>query len=86
MENYDQLKTAITTVSEAIPYEEIGKKLGEELFSFLLKDSKVPDMVIEGVGKFIDFKKYLGIAVERGAKEACKQAEEIMGERIETIH
>jgi len=77
--DYDQLKTAITTLAGAFPYEEIGQKLGEELYGFLLQDSKVPDMVIEGVGKFIDFKKYLGVAVERGAKEACKRIEEILG-------
>ncbi len=77
-DDYNQLKTAITTLAGEIPYEEISKKLGEELYSFLLKDSKVPDMVIEGVGKFIDFKKYLGVAVERGAKEAYKHVEEIL--------
>ena len=77
--DYDQLKTAITTLVGAIPNEEIGKNLGEELYSFLLKDSKVPHMVIEGVGKFIDFKKYLGVAVDRGAKETCKRIEEILG-------
>jgi len=76
--DYNQLKTAIVTLVGAIPYEEIGEKLGEELYSFILKDSKVPDMVIEGVGKFIDFKKYLGIAVERGAKEAYEHVEEIL--------
>lgn len=79
-ENYDQLKTAIMTVAGAIPYEEIRTKLGEELYPFLLKDSKVPDMVIDGVGKFIDFRKYLGVAVDRGAREAGKRAEEILRE------
>jgi len=78
-EDYDQLRTAITTMAEAVPHEEIGKKLGEELHVFLLKDSKVPGMVIEGVGKFIDFKKYLGIAVERGVEEVCKRLESILG-------
>ena len=78
-EDYNQLKTAITTLAEAIPHEETGKKFGGELYEFLLKDSKVPDMVIEGVGKFIDFKKYLGVAVDRGAKEACKRIEKILG-------
>ncbi|HEY50382.1 MAG TPA: hypothetical protein G4O20_01055, partial [Dehalococcoidia bacterium] len=52
--NYDRLKKAINTLAEAMPYEEIGKKFGEELYAFVLDDSKVPDMVIEGVGKFID--------------------------------
>jgi len=84
-ENYNQLKVAITTVAGAIPYEEIKEKLGEELHTFLLKDSKVPDMVIDGVGKFIDFKKYLGIAVERGAKEGCKRTEEILGKTLRAI-
>ena len=84
-EDYNQLKTAITTLAEAIPYEEIRKQLGKELYIFILKDSKVPDAVIDGVGKFIDFKKYLGMAVERGAKEAYKQAEEVLGKTLETI-
>ncbi|MCL0057831.1 hypothetical protein M1N05_02035 [Dehalococcoidales bacterium] len=52
--------------------------MGEELYSFLLKDSKVPDIVIDGVGKFIDFRKYLGMAAEKGAEEASKHAEEIL--------
>lgn len=83
--DYNQLKTAATTLADAIPYEEIKKKSGDELFAFLLKDSKVPDAVIEGVGKFIDFRKYLGIAAERGAKEAFSRVEEILGETLETI-
>jgi DNA repair exonuclease SbcCD ATPase subunit len=78
-EDHDRLKTAITTLAEAIPDEETGKSLGEELYSFLLKDSKVPHMVIEGVGKFIDFKKYLAVAVNRGAEEVRKRIEEILG-------
>ena len=76
--DYNQLKTAITELTGAIPYEEIGGKSGEELHAFLLKDSKVPDMVIDGVGKFIDFRKYLGLAAVKGAKEAIKQAEETL--------
>jgi len=76
--DYNQLKTAITTLTGAIPYEEIGGKSGEDLHAFLLKDSKVPDMVIDGVGKFIDFRKYLGLAAVRGAEEATKQAEEML--------
>jgi len=76
--DYDQLKTAITTLAGAIPDEKIGEKLGGDLYSFLLKDSKVPGMVVEGVGKFIDFKKYLGVAVEKGVKEVCKRIEEIL--------
>ena len=52
---------------------------GEELYGFILKDAKVPDTVIKGVGKFIDFRKYLGVAVDRGTKEVCKRIEEILG-------
>ncbi|HUS88119.1 MAG TPA: hypothetical protein VMW91_01920 [Desulfosporosinus sp.] len=76
---HEELRTAIMTLVKDIPGEEMGKKLGEDLYSFLLKDSKVPDMVIDGVGKFIDFKKYLGVAAERGAKEAGKRVENILG-------
>jgi len=75
---YNQLKTAITTLAGAIPYEEIGKKLGDESYGFLLKDSEVPDVVIDGVGKFIDFRKYLGMAAEKGAQEASKYAGETL--------
>ena len=78
--DYDQLKTAITTLAGTIPHEEIGKKLGEELFAFLLRDSKVPDMVIDGVGKFIDFRKYLRMAAEKGAESAGKHAEETLSD------
>jgi len=79
-EEYNQLKTAVRTLAPAIPYGEIGKKLGEELYSFLLEDSKVPGMVIGGMGRFIDFKKYLRIAGEKGAEEAGKHAEITLGE------
>jgi len=73
--DYNQLKTAITTLAGGITYEEIGDKLGEELYAFLLKDSKVPHVVIDGVGKFIDFRKYLGLAAAKGAEAATRQAE-----------
>ena len=76
--DYKQLKTAITTLAEAVPNEEIGKKLSDELYRFLLEDSKVPKTVIGGVGKFIDFKKYLGAAAERGTEEICKRIGEIL--------
>lgn len=83
--DYAQLKAATTTLAEEIPYEQIKKESGKELYAFLLKDSKVPDAVIDGVGKFIDFKKYLGMAAEKGAKEASKHAEEILGKTAGTI-
>jgi hypothetical protein len=61
-----------------IPDTETGKKLGDELYSVLLKDSKVPDKVIEGVGKFIDFKKHLSMASDRGAQEVSQRLKSIL--------
>ena len=77
-EDHEQLKKAMTTLVATIPGEEIGKKLRDELYDFILEDSKVPDRVIGGVGKFIDFKKYLGVAADKSAKEVCKRIEEIL--------
>jgi len=77
-EDHKQLVRSISKLVSSVPGEEMGKKMGEELYSFILKDSKVPDMVIEGVGRFIDFKKYLGEAVERGAREVTKRVEETL--------
>jgi hypothetical protein len=77
-EVYTQFKMASESLDKAIPYEEMRVRLGEELHGFILQDSKVPDAVIEGVGKFIDLKKYLAMAVERGAREAQKHTEEIL--------
>ncbi|MBL7164968.1 MAG: hypothetical protein ISS55_00620 [Dehalococcoidales bacterium] len=74
-QDHRRLKAAAAKVSQSIPYDDVREKLADELYSFLLQDSKVPDMVIDGVGKFIDFRKYLGLAAEEGAKEAGKQAE-----------
>jgi len=77
--DYNELKTAIKTLAETVPSEEIGKRLSGDLYEFLLEDSKVPDMVIDGVGKFINFKKYLGESVERGVKEVCTRVDRILG-------
>jgi len=77
-EDHEQLQKAMTTLVATIPGEEIGKKLRDELYDFILEDSKVPDRVIGGVGKFIDFKKYLGVAADKSAKEVCKRIEEIL--------
>ena len=77
-EDHEQLKKAMTNLVATIPDEEIGKKLRDELYGFILEDSKVPDRVIGGVGKFIDFKKYLGVAAERDAKEVCQRIEKTL--------
>jgi len=81
-EDYNQIKTAIISLAEIIPSEEMGEQLREELYDFLLQDSKVPHMVIDGVGKFIDFRKYLGIAIKRGAEEAGDHAKQKLGELL----
>ena len=69
-ETIRQLKDSLP---ERIDCKEMSEQMVVELNEFLLKDSKVPKMVMEGVGKFIDFKKYLGLAVEKGAKEAVSR-------------
>jgi len=74
----DALRAAAAELVASVPHEEIGNKLGEELYSFILKDSRVPDAVIKGVGQFIDFKKYLRMAAAQAAEEATRQAKEKM--------
>jgi len=76
--DHEQLKKTITALSGTMPEAEIGKKLRDELYGFILEDSKVPDKVIGGVGKFIDFKRYLGVAAGRGAQEVYKHLEKIL--------
>jgi len=67
---------AVDTLGTAVPRKEIGDTQGGELYAYILEDSKVPDAVIEGVGRFIDFKKYLRMAAERGAEEATRRSAE----------
>ena len=74
----DALREAAADLTASVPHEEIGNKLGEDLYGFILKDSRVPDAVIKGVGQFIDFKKYLRMAAAQAAEEATRQAKEKM--------
>jgi predicted nucleic acid-binding Zn-ribbon protein len=76
--DYNEFKTAISKLSEDIPGEDMGKKFGEDLYKFVLKDSKVPSAVLMGVGQFVDFKKYLGLAAESGAKEVSTRIQKIL--------
>ena len=69
-------KNSSCFIISATPSEEIGQKLCDELYDFILRDSKVPDAVIKGVGQFIDFRKYLRLAADKGAEEAIKQAKD----------
>lgn len=64
---------AVDTLGTSVSHKEIGETWGGELYAYVLEDSKVPDAVIEGVGRFIDFKKYLRMAAERGAEEATRR-------------
>lgn len=77
-EVHNRLNTAANALTTTIPHQEIGDGLGEDLYAHVLKDSKVPHAVIDGVGKFIDFKKYLRYAAARGAEEATKQSEQTL--------
>jgi hypothetical protein len=78
-QEHNRLKAAVSALAGAASSGEMGKKLSKELHSYLLKDSRIPDAVIEGVGKFINFEKYLGIAADMGAEEIAKRIEEILG-------
>ncbi len=73
-ERHGSLTASAAKLVETVPHREIGDSVGDEIFSFVLKDSKVPDAVIEGVGKFIDFRKYLKMAAAQAAEKALEQA------------
>ncbi len=73
----EELTAAVTTLAQSFPDEETTRKLGEKMHGYLLKDSKVPKAVIEGVGKFINFEKYMGAAVKMGAQEMGKRVNEL---------
>ncbi len=77
-EAYARLKSAATTLTATIPHDQIGENLAEELYSHLLKDSKVPHSVIDGVGKFIDIRKHLRLAAARGAEEATSRSDQAL--------
>jgi len=76
--NHAKLRAAAAGIEGSLDYAEIRKRMGPEMHEFVLKDSKVPDSVIDGVGKFIDIKKYLAHSVEAGAREAAKKAAEVL--------
>lgn len=76
--DYSELKEEMAALAAAVLDEKTRQELSQELYRFVLKDSKVPGAVIKGVGQFIDFKKYLGVAVETGAKETGKSIEGIL--------
>jgi outer membrane murein-binding lipoprotein Lpp len=81
-EAYDALKKASGSLSTVVGHGEIGDGLGEELYAYVLKDSKVPHAVVDGVGKFIDFRKYLRLAAARGAEEATRQSEQVLRDAV----
>ncbi len=76
--DHAKLRAAAAGIEGSLDYADIRKRMAPEMHDFVLKDSKVPDAVIDGVGKFIDIKKYLGHAAEAGAREATKKAAEVL--------
>jgi chromosome segregation ATPase len=69
-----KLKDAADNLDKAVDEEDIGRKLSDSLYEYLLADSQIPPMVLSGVGKFIDFKKYLSAAAAKGAAESKSKA------------
>lgn len=78
--DYKEIKQAVNGLEKKISTEDIGKKLSDPLYDYLLEDSQVPQMVMSGVGKFIDFKKYLGDAAAKGAAASKEQAQDSLKE------
>lgn len=76
--NYEELRTAITTVDETIQYDELSEKLGQKLSASLLEDSKLAETGLDGVERSIEFKKYLRVAIVKGAEEAIRLAKETL--------
>lgn len=72
------LRAAVQKLADTVPQVEIGETTGEEAYAFVLKDSKVPDAVIKGVGQFIDFRKYLQMAATQAAEKAVQRAKEAL--------
>ncbi|MFW6056914.1 MAG: hypothetical protein ACOC9B_06380 [Chloroflexota bacterium] len=71
---HDALKSAAAGLESDVDFAELRSRKGAEMQEFMLSDSKVPHTVMDGVGKFIDFKKYFGHAAESGARDAVEQA------------
>ena len=82
-EAYNKLSAAATTLDTEVSSDEIGNNLGEGLYTYLIQDTKVPKMMINGLNRFVDFKKYLGTAASKGAEEAIKQAQGKLSEASE---
>jgi len=80
---YEQISKELLALASTPLTDDTVKYLKDNLYAFILDDSKVPDRVIGGVGKFIDFKKYLGMAVHKGAGEVHKRIKEIFGNDVE---
>ncbi len=74
MAEHETLKSAAAGLESDVDFAELRTRKGAEMQEFMLSDSKVPHAVMDGVGKFIDFKKYFGHAAESGARDAVKQA------------
>ena len=79
---HKKLKDAADNLGKTIDEEDIGRKLSDGLYEYLLEDSQIPPMVLSGVGKFIDFKKYLSAAAVKGATESKAKAGDSLQEAM----
>jgi methyl-accepting chemotaxis protein len=77
---YQALKKAIEKIASPAGDEKATESVSKELYDFLLTDSKVPKMVIDGVNKFIDLRKYLGAASEKGAESIRQELGKTLNE------
>jgi len=71
--DHEVFKAASQALEKDVDFAELRSRMGGEMQQFMMTDSKVPHAVMDGVGKFIDFKKYFGHAAESGARDAVKQ-------------
>lgn len=77
-----KLTDAASSLAASIDTAALVEGTGEEQYNLLLDDSKVPDMVIEGVSKFIDFRKHFEGAVQKGAGMAVEKVSALLDEAM----
>ena len=77
-EEYAGLRTVSEGLDGEVDCQDIGEALAWNQYDFMMRDCKVPEKLIKTACRFIDFKKYLGIAAEKGAVEALSQSMEIL--------
>jgi hypothetical protein len=78
--NYEELRVAIATLVEVIPYDEIREKSGQALFDILQQDSRLKEILKDSETNLAALKQYLEMAVEKGAAEASRYAVNTLSE------